>query len=192
MFIVIFFFLFFFFFLMIRRPPRSTRTATLFPYTTLFRSFSSCLPTFRAQKRGRDDAEPTPPLPVNALPISAHGASHPAPEPATETAGIPSSRVPGHRHPRAWWHRTTSRRAVRDRLYDRVPHPRHRCCRRRRASAPRPVPPSENPPPQPRETALPMPSRHRVRTPVQAPRPALSSRDTRHWPTPFQCSHTCS
>src|SRR3546814_4994862 len=32
-------FIFFcFFFLMIRRPPRSTRTDTLFPYTTLFRS----------------------------------------------------------------------------------------------------------------------------------------------------------
>src|SRR3546814_6120435 len=31
------------FFLMIRRPPRSTRTDTLFPYTTLFRSF--CLPS---------------------------------------------------------------------------------------------------------------------------------------------------
>src|SRR3546814_15581833 len=30
--------LIFFFFLMIRRPPRSTRTDTLFPYTTLFRS----------------------------------------------------------------------------------------------------------------------------------------------------------
>src|SRR3546814_18497756 len=30
--------LFIFFFLMIRRPPRSTRTDTLFPYTTLFRS----------------------------------------------------------------------------------------------------------------------------------------------------------
>src|SRR3546814_12700145 len=29
------------FFLMIRRPPRSTRTDTLFPYTTLFRSHSS-------------------------------------------------------------------------------------------------------------------------------------------------------
>src|SRR3546814_17143471 len=29
----------FFFFLMIRRPPRSTRTDTLFPYTTLFRSW---------------------------------------------------------------------------------------------------------------------------------------------------------
>src|SRR3546814_6382576 len=31
---------------MIRRPPRSTRTDTLFPYTTLFRSFST--PTHRA------------------------------------------------------------------------------------------------------------------------------------------------
>src|SRR3546814_5010576 len=29
------------FFLMIRRPPRSTRTDTLFPYTTLFRSWSN-------------------------------------------------------------------------------------------------------------------------------------------------------
>src|SRR3546814_19672976 len=33
--------LFVFFFLMIRRPPRSTRTDTLFPYTTLFRSLAS-------------------------------------------------------------------------------------------------------------------------------------------------------
>src|SRR3546814_13667704 len=32
------FILSFVFFLMIRRPPRSTRTDTLFPYTTLFRS----------------------------------------------------------------------------------------------------------------------------------------------------------
>src|SRR3546814_2302511 len=31
----------YFFFLMIRRPPRSTRTDTLFPYTTLFRSQAS-------------------------------------------------------------------------------------------------------------------------------------------------------
>src|SRR3546814_15109110 len=30
-----------FFFLMIRRPPRSTRTDTLFPYTTLFRSLAN-------------------------------------------------------------------------------------------------------------------------------------------------------
>src|SRR3546814_3469462 len=34
-----------FFFLMIRRPPRSTRTDTLFPYTTLFRSRAEILPT---------------------------------------------------------------------------------------------------------------------------------------------------
>src|SRR3546814_18116365 len=39
----------FVFFLMIRRPPRSTRTDTLFPYTTLFRSP-------RAAKLGEDDA----------------------------------------------------------------------------------------------------------------------------------------
>src|SRR6056297_4080381 len=31
----------FFFFLMIRPPPRSTRTDTLFPYTTLFRSHAT-------------------------------------------------------------------------------------------------------------------------------------------------------
>src|SRR3546814_12590680 len=36
------FVLIFFFFLMIRRPPRSTRTDTLFPYTTLFRSGFRC------------------------------------------------------------------------------------------------------------------------------------------------------
>src|SRR3546814_16861229 len=35
-----------FFFLMIRRPPRSTRTDTLFPYTTLFRSNAG---TFKAE-----------------------------------------------------------------------------------------------------------------------------------------------
>src|SRR3546814_17996849 len=38
-----------FFFLMIRRPPRSTRTDTLFPYTTLFRS----LVRTRAVRPGR-------------------------------------------------------------------------------------------------------------------------------------------
>src|SRR3546814_16319502 len=32
------YFIFSFFFLISRRPPRSTRTATLFPYTTLYRS----------------------------------------------------------------------------------------------------------------------------------------------------------
>src|SRR3546814_17596844 len=37
----------YFFFLMIRRPPRSTRTDTLFPYTTLFRSRESQDPVRR-------------------------------------------------------------------------------------------------------------------------------------------------
>src|SRR3546814_11921876 len=32
------------FFLMMRRPPRSTRTDTLFPYTTLFRSLTELSP----------------------------------------------------------------------------------------------------------------------------------------------------
>src|SRR3546814_19115575 len=43
--------LLFFFFLMIRRPPRSTRTDTLFPYTTLFRSRSYGLREFVFQPR---------------------------------------------------------------------------------------------------------------------------------------------
>src|SRR3546814_16637069 len=42
----------FFFFLMIRRPPRSTLTDTLFPYTTLFRSF----PSFRLIAAGGEEA----------------------------------------------------------------------------------------------------------------------------------------
>src|SRR3546814_12496769 len=37
-----------YFFLMIRRPPRSTRTDTLFPYTTLFRSSEQDEPMTRA------------------------------------------------------------------------------------------------------------------------------------------------
>src|SRR3546814_19613829 len=40
----------FVFFLMIRRPPRSTRTDTLFPYTTLFRSAGG-----RGEGRARND-----------------------------------------------------------------------------------------------------------------------------------------
>src|SRR3546814_7357656 len=42
---------------MIRRPPRSTRTDTLFPYTTLFRSWAACgwnrIRTCRAVRRSR-------------------------------------------------------------------------------------------------------------------------------------------
>src|SRR3546814_5630583 len=49
-----------FFFLMIRRPPRSTRTDTLFPYTTLFRS--------RYQQQYRRRAQPVLP-PVDHDPL---------------------------------------------------------------------------------------------------------------------------
>src|SRR3546814_3282240 len=42
--------LFLFFFLMIRRPPRSTRTDTLFPYTTLFRSCARLATSSRSSK----------------------------------------------------------------------------------------------------------------------------------------------
>src|SRR3546814_8566629 len=61
------------FFLMIRRPPRSTRTDTLFPYTTLFRSRGRDRPrecgygrgsrrhgeSPRARRRSRRDDAPT-------------------------------------------------------------------------------------------------------------------------------------
>src|SRR3546814_2938237 len=40
------------FFLMIRRPPRSTRTDTLFPYTTLFRSLNGFQPLLRVRRDG--------------------------------------------------------------------------------------------------------------------------------------------
>src|SRR3546814_1499656 len=48
-----------FFFLMIRRPPRSTRTDTLFPYTTLFRSALLFSPE-RKGTRTRKTSWPTP------------------------------------------------------------------------------------------------------------------------------------
>src|SRR3546814_11078468 len=47
----LYFVIFFFFFLMIRRPPRSTRTDTLFPYTTLFRSILDLLPSLKEVDR---------------------------------------------------------------------------------------------------------------------------------------------
>src|SRR3546814_14718035 len=56
MYFVILLFLFLFFFLMIRRPPRSTRTDTLFPYTTLFRSAGAGdAQAHRAAQSGRGD-----------------------------------------------------------------------------------------------------------------------------------------
>src|SRR3546814_8184744 len=53
-------FYFFFVFLMIRRPPRSTRTDTLFPYTTLFRS-AGRIPVGRSPRRRRSERAASPP-----------------------------------------------------------------------------------------------------------------------------------
>src|SRR3546814_17183016 len=51
--------IFCFFFLMIRRPPRSTRTDTHFPYTTLFRSLSATpRRDLAAARAGRRDVPP--------------------------------------------------------------------------------------------------------------------------------------
>src|SRR3546814_1225587 len=47
-----------FFFLLIRRPPRSTRTDTLFPYTTLFRSGAGRSPGEQGGQHGHGKPEP--------------------------------------------------------------------------------------------------------------------------------------
>src|SRR3546814_3094916 len=57
---------------MIRRPPRSTRTATLFPYTTLFRS-----PGGLARPAGQ-------PLPLRALRRDDRGSQGPRPSECLE------------------------------------------------------------------------------------------------------------
>src|SRR3546814_15693135 len=46
-----------FFYLKIRRPPTSTRTDTLFPYTTLFRSGVGCVPDGGARTGGPDGGD---------------------------------------------------------------------------------------------------------------------------------------
>src|SRR3546814_13585026 len=71
-----------FFFLMIRRPPRSTRTDTLFPYTTLFRS--------PRRRRSRDR---------RARRATAHrpGSGPARPLFARRTGGITSCRRPARR-----------------------------------------------------------------------------------------------
>src|SRR3546814_13145805 len=43
---------------MIRRPPRSTRTDTIFPYTTLFRSLEAMIPDrYYGHRQGTTDSE---------------------------------------------------------------------------------------------------------------------------------------
>src|SRR3546814_12172251 len=62
----------FFFFLMIRRPPRSTRTDTLFPYTTLFRSHDRFLPVADPQRQGSEAVPGQGPARPEALGKACH------------------------------------------------------------------------------------------------------------------------
>src|SRR3546814_19339770 len=85
---------FVFFFLMIRRPPRSTRTDTLFPYTTLFRSpdrhwFGSA-PQILAELRGSAAAEAIPQIEaaVAAYPFATQYRTWPGPNSNTFTAWV--------------------------------------------------------------------------------------------------------
>src|SRR3546814_9944681 len=57
---------------MSRRPPRSTRTDTLFPYTTLFRS-GHALPRGRPHRTGRSHRHRAQPLRVRLAPRRGHG-----------------------------------------------------------------------------------------------------------------------
>src|SRR3546814_11217040 len=87
------------YFIMIRRPPRSTRTDTLFPYTTLFRSRLRAGQRAQAQRRRRHHARPplrlfrpahaVRPLPV-APPAHAQGDRDAA-------AVLPAHRLPAER-----------------------------------------------------------------------------------------------
>src|SRR3546814_1396977 len=92
------------FFLTIRRPPRSTRTDTLFPYTTLFRSRSSHPPR---GYRSHGHRCPTlvvprhPPCSAPRRPRPQH--DPPSPEPSARRCRRPRSAATDRRcRPRRW------------------------------------------------------------------------------------------
>src|SRR3546814_11929149 len=67
---------------MIRRPPRSTRTDTLFPYTTLFRSGGHPFCQGRSYK-----CRPSPPAPHDRSPL---GSRETRSDRCSQTAFLPS------------------------------------------------------------------------------------------------------
>src|SRR3546814_15935203 len=94
---------------MIRRPPRSTRTDTLFPYTTLFRSFDLLdLPVIGIARAHRAPLEAARPVRI--------GRDHPHPPPVAIVAvrrGIGGARQ-----------RAVDRNRVADRIVRRLQRPR--------------------------------------------------------------------
>src|SRR3546814_6723667 len=74
---------------MIRRPPRSTRTDTLFPYTTLFRSTRPRRPAKRSQARPARSATPA----SRPRPRRCAGRRH------RRSRSAPNARRPGRRWP---------------------------------------------------------------------------------------------
>src|SRR3546814_11732797 len=81
-----------FFFLMIRRPPRSTRTDTLFPYTTLFRS--------RGPAMGLADYLSLRELRGRIFPQQVGGAGPKCIEPASPRPRLAAARIPPRPLPR--------------------------------------------------------------------------------------------
>src|SRR3546814_4224989 len=77
---------------MIRRPPRSTRTDTLFPYTTLFRSLHLLMPRH------------TPVLSIRTLSCDAQGASFELSNSITRADRFKYHVISGEQHERSEEH----------------------------------------------------------------------------------------
>src|SRR3546814_14146724 len=104
-----------FFFLMIRRTPRSTRTDTLFPYTTLFRAKTDAFPPPRTQRRRARAFRPPAAVAARAdrlaranAVLAVHGAL-----PVCAGAGLLQRRPHQVRRGRRFRHRAGAGRAVR-------------------------------------------------------------------------------
>src|SRR3546814_4053204 len=79
---------------MIRRPPRSTRTDTLFPYTTLFRSIGEISQQLVAHLTTSAPApNPYPHQPPESPRLPQSGTA-PALHPATNSTGAPTCQPP--------------------------------------------------------------------------------------------------
>src|SRR3546814_12367878 len=86
-----------FFFVIIRRPPRSTRTDTLFPYTTRFRSIIPAAPEPVRARRRRVAAGRRRVRPAGARPCR-QGRQAPAPPPPSDAPPCAKTpKIPSHR-----------------------------------------------------------------------------------------------